>query len=66
MSTAEFSDWCIFKLEPAEKDNELKCIICRTPTKTRITAVHVVFKKMVMGACCGEECYAKYKEKYGL
>lgn len=64
MSANEFADYCIFKLEPA--DNELKCIICRVPTKTRITAVHVVFKRMVMGACCGEECFKAYKEKYGL
>jgi hypothetical protein len=60
----EFGDYCIFKLE--EGATELKCLICKKMTKKRITAVHVVFKHMVMGACCGDECFAKYKVKYGL
>ena len=64
MATTEFGDWCIFKLEPAETD--LKCIICRESTKQRITAVHVVFKRMVMGACYSENCFSAYKEKYGI
>ena len=60
----EFSDWCIFKLEPFETD--LKCIICKELTKQRVTAVHVTFKKMTMGAICSTDCFDKYKVKYGI
>ena len=64
MNKAEFGDWCIFKLE--ESETERKCLFCDKMTKQKITAVHVVFKKMEMGACCNEDCFKKYKEKYGI
>ena len=64
MAEVGFGDWCIFKLE--DSDSGAKCLMCLAITKQKITAVHVTFKKMVMGACCGEDCFKSYKEKYGL
>ena len=60
----EFRDWFAYKLEDAEV--ERKCIICKAMTKKVIIATHVVFKRMVMGACCNTECFDKYKVKYNV
>lgn len=60
----EFSDWCIFKLELSETSR--KCLMCSKLTNQKVTAVHITFKKMEMCACCSEECFKKYKEKYDL
>lgn len=62
--SVEFSDWCIFKLELTETSRN--CIICSKLTNSKITAVHVIFKKIEMASCCSEECFKKYKEKYDL
>lgn len=64
MSKNEFGDWCIFKLE--DTDYEHKCIICKKVTKKAIVATHIVHKRMQMGMCCSEECFKKYKVKYGI
>ena len=64
MSKAEFGDWCIFKLEETPTDG--KCLICKGITKKAIFATHIVHKRMNMGMCCNEECFKKYKVKYGI
>lgn len=60
----EFGDWCIYKLELS--DTSRKCLICSKLTNQKITAVHVVFKKMEMGACCSDECFKSYRKKYDV
>lgn len=60
----EFKDWFAFKLEPTL--DKFKCIKCGRLTNISIFATHCVHKKFRMGACCSEDCFKWYREKYGV